>query len=93
MAPFMHDGSLETLEEVIEFYNRGGNPNSHLDPELRALELTAEEKRALLELLKNLSGTIQEGIKSASEKQAGVTPTWLHEVGIAKEYRVLELSS
>ncbi len=31
--PYMHDGSLATLEEVIEFYNRGGNPNPYLDPE------------------------------------------------------------
>ncbi len=60
-APYMHDGSLATLEEVIEFYNRGGNPNPYLDPELRPLQLTAEEKKSLLAFLRSLSGTIQEG--------------------------------
>ncbi len=60
-APYMHDGSLATLEEVIEFYNRGGNPNPYLDPELRPLQLTAEEKKSLLAFLRSLSGTVQEG--------------------------------
>ncbi len=60
-APYMHDGSLATLEEVIEFYNRGGNPNPYLDPELRPLQLTAEERKSLLAFLRSLSGTIQEG--------------------------------
>ena len=60
-APYMHDGSLATLEEVIEFYNRGGNPNPYLDPELRPLQLTAEERKSLLAFLRSLSGTVQEG--------------------------------
>lgn len=60
-APYMHDGSLSTLEEVIEYYNRGGNPNPYLDAELRPLNLTAEEKEALLEFLGALSGDIREG--------------------------------
>ena len=45
-APYMHDGSISSLEEVIEFYNRGGNPNPHLDPEPRPLGLTPEGKQA-----------------------------------------------
>ena len=61
-APYMHDGSLATLDDVIEFYNRGGNPNPHLDPELRPLRLTPEEKQALLAFLRALSGTIREGV-------------------------------
>ena len=60
-APYMHDGSLATLEEVIESYNRGGNPNPYLDPELRPLHLAAEEKKSLLAFLRSLSGTVQEG--------------------------------
>ena len=60
-APYMHDGSLETLEAVIEFYDRGGNRNPYLDPELRPLHLTAEEKKSLLAFLRSLSGTVQEG--------------------------------
>jgi cytochrome c peroxidase len=61
-APYMHDGSLATLEEVIEFYNRGGNANPYLDPELRPLNLSADEKKALLAFLQSLSGQIQEGM-------------------------------
>ncbi len=60
-APYMHDGSVATLEEVIEFYNRGGNSNPHLDPELRPLRLTTREKEALVAFLRNLSGEIRKG--------------------------------
>lgn len=67
-APYMHAGSLATLEEVIEFYNRGGNANPYLDPELRSLRLTAEEKQALLAFLQSLTGTIREGIVTSRAK-------------------------
>lgn len=55
--PFMHDGSLATLQEVVEFYNRGGIRNSNLDAELQPLSLDKEEILALVEYLKALSGT------------------------------------
>ena len=58
----MHDGSLATLESVVEFYDGGGRPNPNLDPEIHALHLRAEEKQALLGFLKSLSGTIREGV-------------------------------
>jgi len=61
VAPYMHDGSIGTLEEVIEFYDKGGRENPLLDPEIRPLRLTAEERRALLAFLEALSGTVQEG--------------------------------
>ena len=61
-APYMHDGSLATLEEVIDFYNRGGNPNPYLDSELLPLKLTSEEKQALISFLHALSGRVQDGI-------------------------------
>jgi cytochrome c peroxidase len=56
-APYMHDGSLTALEEVIEYYDRGGNQNPRLDRELRPLRLTAEEKGALLSFLRALNGS------------------------------------
>jgi cytochrome c peroxidase len=62
----MHDGSLATLEEVIEFYNRGGHPNPRLDPELRPLNLTPEEKQALLAFLHSLNGTVQKGLAAST---------------------------
>jgi cytochrome c peroxidase len=60
-APYMHDGSLTTLDEVIEYYDRGGNANPGLDSDLRPLRLTAAEKSALRAFLESLSGTIVEG--------------------------------
>jgi cytochrome c peroxidase len=53
----MHDGGVKTLEEVIEFYDRGGNPNRNLDPEIRPLRLTAEEKKQLVAYLESLTGS------------------------------------
>ena len=61
-APYMHDGSLATLEDVIEHYDRGGNPNPTLDTEIRPLQLTSDEKQALIAFLRALSGRIQDGI-------------------------------
>jgi cytochrome c peroxidase len=60
-APYMHDGSLASLEEVVQFYNRGGNPNPCLDAEILPLKLSGEEKQALLAFLRSLSGTVREG--------------------------------
>jgi cytochrome c peroxidase len=60
-APYMHDGSLATLEDVVDYYDRGGNPNPGLDEDLHPLHLSAEEKRALAAFLRSLSGTIREG--------------------------------
>lgn len=40
-GPCMHDGSLATLEEVVDFYDRGGIANPTLDPRIRPLNLTA----------------------------------------------------
>jgi len=54
-APYMHDGSLATLEDVVSFYNRGGNPNPNLSPGIKALFLTIGEKLALVEFLRSLS--------------------------------------
>ena len=51
-APYMHDGSIQTLEEVIEFYDQGGNPNPYRDRNMSRLGLTAEEKSALVAFLR-----------------------------------------
>ena len=57
-APYMHNGTLVTLEEVVDFYDRGGNANPSLDAELRPLTLTASEKHSLVAFLRALSGTV-----------------------------------
>jgi len=54
-APYMHDGSLQTLEEVIEIYNKGGESNPFLDSGIRPLNLTDQEKADLLALMKSMT--------------------------------------
>src|SRR6185295_19580615 len=60
-APYMHDGSLATLEDVVEFYSEGGRPNPYLDPQIRPRRFSPEEKRALTAFLQTLSGRVLEG--------------------------------
>jgi len=55
-APYMHDGGFNTLEEVVDFYDKGGTPNPNLDKEIKALKLTSNEKKDLVEFLRSLSG-------------------------------------
>jgi cytochrome c peroxidase len=61
-APYMHDGSIATLSEVIDFYDRGGIANPNRDVELRSLHLVPAEKQALEAFLRALSGTVTEGL-------------------------------
>jgi cytochrome c peroxidase len=61
-APYMHDGSIATLEEVVEYYDRGGNRNPNLDSELQPLGLSGEEKQALVAFLRSLNGVVREGM-------------------------------
>ena len=56
-APYMHDGSVKTLREVVEFYNRGGHPDDPgLDKKMKPLKLSEEEVEFLVDFLKALSG-------------------------------------
>lgn len=55
-APYMHDGVFKTLEEVIDFKDKGGAANPHLSPLMKPLGLTSEEKNDLLVFLKALDG-------------------------------------
>ena len=55
-APYMHDGRFATLEEVVDFYDRGGIRNPHLSNLIIPLGLTAQEKTDLVEYMKALNG-------------------------------------
>ncbi len=57
-APYMHDGSQKTLEEVVEWYDKGGHPNQWLDEKIKPLKLTAEQKADLVAFLKALTGPL-----------------------------------
>jgi len=51
----MHDGSFDSLDAVVDFYDAGGNNNPLPDSELDRLRLTPEEKRDLIAFLLSLS--------------------------------------
>lgn len=55
-APYMHDGSEATLEEVIEFYDRGGDVAENRSPFITPLGLATQEKKDLVEFMKALEG-------------------------------------
>jgi cytochrome c peroxidase len=67
-APYFHDGSAKSLEEVVEHYDRGGasalDPHGHhdhharenLDPDIKPLNLSAEQKAALVAFMRALTG-------------------------------------
>jgi cytochrome c peroxidase len=65
-APYMHDGSIATLEEVVEFYDRGGIENPGRDPLLKPLGLSAEEKQSLAAFLRALTGDNAEALARAA---------------------------
>lgn len=54
-APYMHDGSISTLEAVIEHYNNGGEQNNNKSILIRPLDLEEEEKIDLVNFLESLS--------------------------------------
>jgi cytochrome c peroxidase len=56
-APYMHDGSLPSLHDVIEFSDGGGRSNPWRDPEFRSLRLTSIERTQLASFLQSLNGT------------------------------------
>jgi cytochrome c peroxidase len=55
-APYMHDGSQKTLEEVVDWYAKGGHPNPHLDEKIKKLDLNDQDKQDLVAFLKACSG-------------------------------------
>ncbi|MFN9296953.1 MAG: cytochrome-c peroxidase [Acidobacteriota bacterium] len=55
-APYMHDGSLKTLRQVVDYYVGGGNSNPHLDARIRPLALSGAERAGLVAFLESLNG-------------------------------------
>ena len=65
-APYMHDGSIQSLEEVIDFYEVGGVPNPLIDPLLQPLELSDGEKEDLVAFLRSLTSRFAETVIATS---------------------------
>jgi cytochrome c peroxidase len=63
-GPYMHDGSIESLEDVVAFYNRGGYQNPWLSKEIQPLDLTAGEQVDLVAFLKALTGEVAAEVRS-----------------------------
>jgi cytochrome c peroxidase len=63
-GPYMHDGSQKTLDDVVEWYAKGGHPNPHLSDKVKKLELSDQDKKDLVEFMKACTGdfpTVQTG--------------------------------
>jgi cytochrome c peroxidase len=64
-GPYMHDGSLETLWDVVEFFNKGGERNPFLDAEMKPLGLTASEVDDLVNFLGALTSDRSAELRAA----------------------------
>jgi cytochrome c peroxidase len=62
--PYMHDGSVRSLADVVALYDRGGTPNPWLSGEIRPLGLTAEERTDLVAFLEALTGEVAADVTS-----------------------------
>lgn len=83
-SPYMHNGQFETLEEVIDFYDRGGIQNELLSPLIRPLGLTDKEKTELVAFLKSLTGSnvktlVADAFAAPIGELTENDPNWAHE--------------
>lgn len=69
-SPYMHDGSLRSLKEVVDFYNDGGIKNKNLSVHIKSLNLSEEEKENLVEFLRSLSG--ENPLSAGGEQSLGI---------------------
>lgn len=88
-APYMHNGSLSTLEDVVRFYNDGGVSNELLDPRIRPLGLSDAEIGDLVAFLQSLTGgNVDALVADAFAAPVGdITkndPNWAHETKLEK---------
>ncbi|HZC00704.1 MAG TPA: cytochrome-c peroxidase, partial [Gammaproteobacteria bacterium] len=75
-APYMHDGSMETLWDVMDHYNKGGEPNPFLDGGIEPLALSEDEIDAVVELMFTLTDErFAEQNKKAFEAQQRLAQT------------------
>jgi cytochrome c peroxidase len=73
-APYMHDGSVPTLKDVIDHYIGGGNSNPHLDKKIRVLDfLSGQERGDLLEFLQSLTGAMPPNVGPPGDLKASET--------------------
>ena len=83
-APYMHNGSMTTLEEVIDYYNQGGFAHELLDPRIRRLNFNSQEKTDLLAFLNSLTGSnvpllVADGFAAPVGNLTAEDPHWSHQ--------------
>jgi cytochrome c peroxidase len=60
--PYMHDGHLKTLKDVVDFYAGQGNSNPYLDKEMKSIHLSGQDRADLVEFLKSLTGDLPQNV-------------------------------
>jgi cytochrome c peroxidase len=61
-GPYMHDGKLKTLKDVVDFYAGKGNSNPYLDKRISAIELSGQDRSDLVEFMKSLTGELPSNV-------------------------------
>ena len=74
-APYMHNGMIKTLEDVVAFYNRGGGKDVNKDPRIKPLGLSKDERANLVAFLKSLSGNPLTGPEHVWKEKINVNYT------------------
>jgi cytochrome c peroxidase len=82
-GPYMHDGSLETLWDVVEFFNKGGEKNPFLDAEMQPLGLSTSEVEDLVNFLSALTSDRFAELRNAELDRQRTT--YLYRVAVQKE--------
>lgn len=69
-APYMHDGSMATLDDVVRFYNAGGGGGDNLDPVIKPLELSDADIADVIAFLEGLTGDNVDGLAAEARRAA-----------------------
>jgi cytochrome c peroxidase len=83
-APYMHNGSLRRLEDVVKFYSKGGIDNPLQDPLITPLNLSEQEQSDLVSFLKSLTGSnvdtlVSDAFAAPIGDLTHKDPNWAHE--------------
>ncbi len=73
-APYMHNGSIETLEDIVAYYGDGGFRHFGIDPLVRDLRLSDTEKAALVAFLKSLTAGNIEALIAEAQSELTMEP-------------------
>ena len=83
-APYMHNGSMSSLEDVISFYSQGGVENTLQDPRIKPLNLSDSEQDDLVAFLKSLTGSnvdllVSDAFAAPVGDLTKNDPNWVHD--------------